>query len=1082
MMNQQLKHICEAYINYYESFILHSQQKNRKGILSKNEIVAFNKLNHLEELRDDKNRIQIVLNLKSKNSNKNTIKKLINEANIAMQEVVCIEHNTQILDEIFRILRLYSGTKNFTVLKIEELFEILKKELDISELPYIITLLHFKIDNKLLFKIPVNVFKESNKNKSKKLSVSNLQDWYIINNIATTLNASPNIAPIQKASINLRQLELNNKKSNVIVSKHMQNSLEFIQNQLDKKIKIKFRLKKDNITTNWIEIDKTETDNQSNSTGIYFKDGKEIIEFLKQNNDRPKFNGLEKFIISSKSKLSKTTHFIPEKYNEGKNSIKFDINTKTLLNLADNKTLYKFPLVESKTMFFNLYFDIDIDWKLFEVNKEILKLKRLQFEIIVGNKNNFAPLTETLSHIYPYDPIHEKVFISSRKESKEKNGFHVIYKNIVLKNNGLQMKLLYDTLEKYTANELLTNEKNETVRFLLQAICDEISISNTYAPALQIDISKSLIYSLSYRINFKDFKELLTSHITLHLVSNKQKLSKINNKKLIAFALLSIGDETLKEFFLKYNEVNDRAIRFKLVLKLAKRIRWEIIRKIYFFDHTATMKDMGLRLLGNTKPNDINSIYYPQIKPMDNKTIIEQHSIRTQVKKITSPANFHYNFIKKIEAQHLNVISLKGLFSKEKLLIDEQYFGIDIEFQSDKLQIPKDLILKGANNTRLTCKLSDISILKTNFIRRVYAPISIQHNGNNYIIYPPKHRKKDKVIKRQRMLFSNVPVPIANVEIRVRVFIPSPIVLGPYSNDFGGDGRGPSYDSGTSRLDMDILFNPATGVIEGKQADWGESHAFDSDYTNEVTGKPYWWLTTNASSIDNDKLDTKWGENVSVDTGTKDGNPVLEINYSGTLPLETLVPGIDGHFTLEFNRTTGDVTINADHDGFPQHTLYINGVLVYNYDPEAAGNGPFALGPPTDIKQENTRSMPPSIPANPSGQSPFEDNDYDEDYTNNGGTSWEVPFEIVQNDDGSAEISSGDSTDTLYYDDEEGTWDSESGTCIEGEETIFEEDLSGSISSSEGLDGGDDLTFTFESTTDSGEHVVQVGTADSLYP
>ena len=107
--------------------------------------------------------------------------------------------------------------------------------------------------------------------------------------------------------------------------------------------------------------------------------------------------------------------------------------------------------------------------------------------------------------------------------------------------------------------------------------------------------------------------------------------------------------------------------------------------------------------------------------------------------------------------------------------------------------------------------------------------------------------------------------------------------------------------------------------------------------------KPSWWL---GKAGDAQPVDSEWlqvtSDNVRVSASSDDGKTTVAISYSGANPLSPVAPAIDGSFTVSFN-ADGSLTIRAMHDGFPAHTMYVNGVLVYNYDPVATGSGPGAL-------------------------------------------------------------------------------------------------------------------------------------------
>lgn len=211
------------------------------------------------------------------------------------------------------------------------------------------------------------------------------------------------------------------------------------------------------------------------------------------------------------------------------------------------------------------------------------------------------------------------------------------------------------------------------------------------------------------------------------------------------------------------------------------------------------------------------------------------------------------------------------------------------------------------------------------------------------------------------------------VNVRVRVFIPSPAISGPFGTDFGGDGRGPSYASGTSRLDVDIDIDLQTGAMR-HQEHWGATTSYDSDDTVSVPGKPSWWLDKlpGASPTETDTLPVT-PENVSVTKATNpDGSTLIIVTYSGPNPLVplSLAPPIDGHITVTFN-PDGSYDVDATHDGFPAHTVYVNGQPSYEYDPVAAGKGPSSLFDDSDTSGSNNFSaLPPRPDAGGHGAQP----------------------------------------------------------------------------------------------------------------
>lgn len=201
--------------------------------------------------------------------------------------------------------------------------------------------------------------------------------------------------------------------------------------------------------------------------------------------------------------------------------------------------------------------------------------------------------------------------------------------------------------------------------------------------------------------------------------------------------------------------------------------------------------------------------------------------------------------------------------------------------------------------------------------------------------------------------------PLA-VEVKYRMFIPSPVINGPpLGDDYGGDGRGFSYDAGTSRGEITAIVHLTSGLgtrrIELKDRHWGESTAYDSDDTFHVSGKPDWWLdkregarvterATLAASDDNLRIYPGSPGQRGIRIMAENASAVT-IEAEGALPLSRIAPDIDADVSVLFRNRNGVIQAKAlgEHDGFPAHELYVNGEPLYRYDPVAAGNGPTSL-------------------------------------------------------------------------------------------------------------------------------------------
>lgn len=217
--------------------------------------------------------------------------------------------------------------------------------------------------------------------------------------------------------------------------------------------------------------------------------------------------------------------------------------------------------------------------------------------------------------------------------------------------------------------------------------------------------------------------------------------------------------------------------------------------------------------------------------------------------------------------------------------------------------------------------------------------------------------------------------PGQTVEIKYRAFIPSPAIKGPLSNydlgpimsgeDFGGDDRSFSYNSGTSRGEITATMTlGADGMISNFRTvdrHWGESKAYDSAYTYHVDGKPDWWMARQAGlepqrhatlpvSDDNLKIYEGASSAARYIRATESQSVVVTVYMAGALPLITSAD-IDADISIYLKPGPNGVRamVVGDHDGFPCHELYINGQAIHLYDPVADGKGPASLLPPSDI-------------------------------------------------------------------------------------------------------------------------------------
>ena len=219
-----------------------------------------------------------------------------------------------------------------------------------------------------------------------------------------------------------------------------------------------------------------------------------------------------------------------------------------------------------------------------------------------------------------------------------------------------------------------------------------------------------------------------------------------------------------------------------------------------------------------------------------------------------------------------------------------------------------------------------------------------------------------------------------DVDVKFRAFIPSPAAslpvpvpakgTGPVIGAVGGDNRGYSYQSRNASRNNPCLRPAAThrcrqpSVVDRR---WGTSTGYRAGDVLAVPGLPVWYLAIKAgatpvaiepgkTTVDNLKIafgGTSFRHNAYA---LASKSTVLSLHADAALPLVPGAPAINADLNLYLKRE-GDVLrclVCGDHDGFPAYELYVNGVLVYCYDPIAGGKAPSALFPPSDI-EVNTR-------------------------------------------------------------------------------------------------------------------------------
>jgi Protein of unknown function (DUF3238) len=208
------------------------------------------------------------------------------------------------------------------------------------------------------------------------------------------------------------------------------------------------------------------------------------------------------------------------------------------------------------------------------------------------------------------------------------------------------------------------------------------------------------------------------------------------------------------------------------------------------------------------------------------------------------------------------------------------------------------------------------------------------------------------------------------IDVKLRIFIPAPAVLVSLPGWYdvaGGDNRGYSYKLGDHRAVIHACARlPRIGVppslnILGRN--WSETTAYQASDTVAVPGFPSWYVAilpgkkparraTLQTTVDNLKIALGGNSFRHNAYALASKSTVLSLHADGSNPLVAIAPAINADLNI-FLKRENDVLrclVCGDHDGFPAYELYVNGVLIYCYDPIAAGKSPNALFPPSDIE------------------------------------------------------------------------------------------------------------------------------------
>lgn len=767
---------------------------------------------------------------------------------------------------------------------------------------------------------------------------------------------------------------------------------------------VQVRLVSGDKQSDWVEVKHVATESLDGLSGLYFdSSAKGLTDFVRSQGAQHLYKEVSTNIVDDRrTRRRHRTHVLAPVEALDYRRLALQLSNADLDRLLKSVSYQSLPLVELKSLVYHYYCDIDLPWAKYKAFPSIQDFKKSQRAFFAGDKSDFATLIQSVKALFPsYSPA--KTLLAQRiKQDADKGGYHVIFKDLLLRNDGVQGRMVCALLEKSFARALLDTSKNSFHKLLAQFVLDDRRFAGNPRHPMQFYVQPTLLHALGYQLDEAQLRIELVRGISWYAVSQPNQKSDRDSQILTQWGLQLTDSQFVKEQIENFLRVLDPQTRYRLVLRLVRRIRWEVLRHLYFFDHAVYQTSMGLRMLGNQKPGEPASQYVSNKKTATVEEI-KAYSIRSGVKPLTQPHPGLKDFWNAVVRKRaVRIISLDGLLGQTKLDSKGLYIASMImEFRTSPTSNEAVHLFPYDRAGHLESKIQDYQLVWPPVINDDKNPLLVRYRNRLRLIYPPSATQRQAQGGSRR--FFNVPPPSVGVlEFRVRVFIPAPIVDGP-PGTFGGDGRGSDPENGTSRIEIQVFVDSVTGDIIGHQGGFGESTEYNSEDTVQVPGKPGWWHEPRpgATPIDRATASTNWGENLNARAGKDtNGNPTITLSYSGSLPLSSIAPSIDGQFVITLDNAAGSLDIQASHDGFPQHTLYCNGNELYNYDPVAVGNGPMSLFPPNDINQQVRRPKPAPIsdPRNPprGGDSPSGSDvlpnpeDDGMSYGQEDGVSWEI--------------------------------------------------------------------------------------------
>lgn len=188
---------------------------------------------------------------------------------------------------------------------------------------------------------------------------------------------------------------------------------------------------------------------------------------------------------------------------------------------------------------------------------------------------------------------------------------------------------------------------------------------------------------------------------------------------------------------------------------------------------------------------------------------------------------------------------------------------------------------------------------------------------------------------------------MTKVSVKLVVGIPSPAVLY-YALGYGGTFNGGVKCSPAVEIDMDVGGSPS---LNFPTPSWGATHRYRDEDTALVAGKPDWYrsLTAGAQATENGQLQRTVDNLNASFVELPDASHAVRFWVVGANPLLN-APAIDADITVGLRHRPGgfQYRVSGAHDGFPNYSISINGLAIYEWDCVLNGETPGALAPPMD--------------------------------------------------------------------------------------------------------------------------------------